>query len=99
MDSIIDKEKGFGNYWNTIKQPKTIQVNNSGFFQKPEVENKVIDAFYKIGCEFMSLLIRKAHLISPKSLSLTKDLIRKKQNLSTRIKNTSEQIQKHCLEQ
>jgi hypothetical protein len=47
----------------------------------------------------MNNLISKALLITPKSLNKTKDLIKKKQSLSHRIKITSQQIQDSLVEQ
>ena len=33
LEHVTHKD-GFGNQWNLLKEPKTISVNNSGFFSK-----------------------------------------------------------------
>jgi hypothetical protein len=64
-------------------------VNNSGFFQKNDPNKDVIRQFWKLGNDFLFRLISKAQFISPKSLNTTKDLIRRKENLSLQIKQMS----------
>jgi hypothetical protein len=77
VDWIKDYSYGFGEHWNVLKEPKMIFVNNSGFFQRIHTgnDNEMILNFWKIGCSFMSKLIQKANMISPKSLIITKKLM------------------------
>lgn len=32
LESVMDKENGFGKYWDNLTEPKYIEVNNCGFF-------------------------------------------------------------------
>lgn len=72
LKGIKDKQSGFGDYWHLIKEPKTISVNNSAFFNHIDYNSKINSQFWTMGCECLYKLIQKASSITPKSLMQTK---------------------------
>lgn len=49
LESVMDKQYGFGNYWDQIIEPKYIEVNNCGFFEKIDVNDQNKVNFWKMG--------------------------------------------------
>lgn len=89
----MDKQYGFGNYWNKIIEPKYIEVNNCGFFEKIDEKDSMKTYYWKIGIECLDKLFGKVNSIQAKSLTQSKQMIRTKEMLNNQIINTTSIIQ------
>lgn len=74
-------------------EPKYIEVNNCGFFEKIDEKDKMKTHYWKIGIECLDKLFGKVNLIEPKSLIHSKEMIRTKETLNNQIINTTAIIQ------
>lgn len=55
----MDKKYGFGKYWHQIIEPKYIEVNNCGFFEKIDDKDKIKTHYWKIGIEGLGNFFKK----------------------------------------
>ena len=53
LQSVMDPQFGFGNYWNQISQPKYLEVNNCGIFEKIDISDKIKSGYWEIGINCM----------------------------------------------
>lgn len=78
LDSVKEKSKGFGNYWDSISEPKYLSVNNCGIFQKVDLKDKINLEYWNIGMLCMEKLFSKLKKLKGCSLRMTKSMINKK---------------------
>lgn len=63
LQFVKDPLNGFGKYWDQIEDPKSLEVNNCGFFEKIEPNDAIKIGYWNIGIESMKKLFEKIDTI------------------------------------
>ncbi len=78
LPALQNEKEGFGKYWSQVPDPKYIPVNNGAFFQYIDVQDNIKSKYWQIGYLSMSNLMSRVDRSKSASLTLTKEMMKKK---------------------
>ena len=90
LSALLSPESNLKEIISLIKYPWYLKFNNSAIFASNK--DKFNELFWKLGMESFQELIKKLLSLSPKSLTLTKEVLNKRKQLNTIVEGLIPQL-------